>query len=133
MTEKTYPTDGIFVLCEDIREETKGTKTLVGVYPGRRIGVPQGTKEIPLYLALVWMFSDGEGSYSQVMELTGPNGRLESPAVRCESARGMTVGLNLRPSPPMVPGKYTVTCRLDDHEYSSSFEIIAGLDVKAGA
>jgi hypothetical protein len=124
-TAKAFPTSARFLLADDIREEKDSNKiTLIGTYVGDNIGIkdlPGG--HLPM-LALLGLFSGGEGSFNLEVKVFGPNGAELGESVKYQPIT-MHAGLNqavvLKLPGFHVPefGEYRVSFSFDQTE---SFE-----------
>lgn len=131
---KSLPSDKdvYFILCEDVRPESDGKITILGMIPGTKVGflpnsgVAEGEALVGS-LTLLMVFRDGIGQYEALMSLLSPAGvELLSPqsqTVDKPSPEGaMNIVVALRPL-VAAAGTYTFSVSLDGHRYTRTFEV----------
>jgi hypothetical protein len=86
MTKMVLPTRVKFLLCDDVRAESSGKLTLIGLYPDDKIlvqqnpaltnqpGWPAGMVAVLNQLAIVCVAFGGDGTFPASATITGPSG-----------------------------------------------------------
>jgi hypothetical protein len=127
---KDYPTDVNFILCEDIREEAHGKFSLLGVFGGQSVLVPESVlgQALPC-IAVFSSFADGAGTFRAVNELLDPSGKIiasnrdENLEVKKDPDKNMLLLMKWVPFPISSFGTYTVQVFLDNTNYEFEFGI----------
>jgi hypothetical protein len=131
--KKRLPNRVKFLLSDDIREETHGKMTVVGLYADDKIFVaqsalPQGVVTV-MNLALTCMMFGGAGSFPLKAQITGPAGQTIANITGTQDFVPGAIGtLVLRGSPVVLPqfGAYRFELTLQRKVFSYSFEVLAG-------
>jgi hypothetical protein len=118
----------VFLVCENIREEPNKKLSLLGVYTSNQILVPPDTSEVFLpALSFIFIFRGGEGSFIPSVQFTTPSGKTIAEGKVAEKVTlgegGYNMLLNFIPFQTNEFGDFSVTAKLDDHQYHRSFAI----------
>jgi hypothetical protein len=120
-----------FVVCETVREEKGGKLSLLGLYPGNRLNVPQDTIEATLPLALVFFVDGGSGLFKSSASLISPTGKAvvdksDLPDHDKKEDAANVVLMQLIPFKTTDFGTFKVLLQLDDRTYERTFSINKG-------
>jgi hypothetical protein len=139
MSKSILPSRAKFLLCDDVRAETNGKITVVGLYPDDKIlvnlipGLPSlpGTVAVLNQIAIVCMLFDGDGMFPASATITGPSG-LKLPSVMLgnptfKPGTSATIVLNSGGAFPVPSyGHYKCVLTVDKQDFLFQFEIAAG-------
>ena len=117
-----------FVVCEELRQETGGKVSLLGVYGGEEILViaPPGEAPILSGIGFYYCFGGGEGTFAARFELTDPHGTqvISNPVGQLVKRPdgALNVMVQLRPFPTAY-GVYRARLYLDDRAYERTLRV----------
>jgi hypothetical protein len=122
------PTQFVGLLCEDVRQEVGSKFTLVGVYAGEIVNIPAtAPPSVNFVFSFVFIFRDGEGSFTPMFRLSGPQGPigapLASPTITKNPGDPMICAFQYKPTPPLSRGTYKAQVEFSGRAYDFSFTI----------
>ena len=135
--DKIYPTkeNSIFILCEDVRQETNNKSSFLGVYLNNEIillkrtetereGESDEKQSVITSLSFFLCFRDGKGKFNAKFTLKSPTGDViteEKPDKISEKSENGTMNFVFVFKPFIVKelGQYSIIVHLDDHEYKN--------------
>lgn len=132
-TPQVYPTSFDFIMCERVITDVRGKVTFDGVYAGRKLRVPVGASLGLQSLCLVWIFTDGAGSFSEHCEVIGPTGETwasTAPGRLQITASFLLQRMEMNRTPLLTPGLYWARFSLDSRPYERSFEVVEDPSVR---
>jgi hypothetical protein len=120
----------LFLLSEGVRQEMGGKLTILGFYPDAQILIPKEMKQLVIPLALTFIVTDGEGTFTTAVSLTTPSGKVVfSPPEEHFSdtvknpGQPLSILVAAQPFITDETGKFDVTLRLGDASYRRSFRV----------
>jgi len=127
-----------FLLCDDVRAETSGKMTVVGLYPADKIIVhtkgrddrPAGSPVAVLHqLAVVCLLFDGSGTHLPKVSLFGPSGQkiVESTMSEVTLNKDVSATIVLQGPQFVVPefGTFKAKFVIGSKEFDYQFDIAA--------
>jgi hypothetical protein len=133
-----------FILAEDIRNEGSGKFSLLGVFPGERLGVlgtpapgtPPGVAVALPSLAFVFIVTEGKGKTTGTFKVTGSDRNVvgsEMPLqpVELRDNQPSVIGATAKPFLAPSFGTYTVELTLGKAKFRFRFTIEKGKDPKS--
>jgi hypothetical protein len=131
MIKMSKPSDSktLFLVCDSARQEVGGKATLIGFFGSEEVWIAKGTPlPVGFPVSFVFVFRDGEGSFSATVELLSPSkvqigGVQTMPTVIKESRKSATVMINIPMFVFTELGTYTVILSLDGTRYTRTLTI----------
>lgn len=130
MTPVVVPSDAktLFLVADDIRIETGGKLTILGLFAAGQILLHTPILPIALQsLAFCMMFTDGEGKFSSTAKFLDPSGKDIVPPITAvlvkEPTKTATQILKLVPFSIASFGEYKCIVTLDQTAFQRSFFI----------
>ena len=134
MSKKYPPQKALnFVVCEDLRSETGGKYSIMGIYPGGQIVLHTDASKKPgkikgrMRILFVSMIHGGEGKFPCEWEIISPDksvvrsGKFEN--IELGPNRGSILGAGLQNFEIPEYGKYTFVLKLGEKSYERYFTI----------
>jgi hypothetical protein len=131
VVDKTYPSEDeiTFLLCESIRQEANNKLTLIGLFTGGDVLVPVNATLITLpTFGLLFIFKDGEGTFSIHASIFSPTNKLLLARAKLEDSKKdkdgpMVIALMMTPFVTDEIGQFRVEIELDSEKYERTFEV----------
>lgn len=127
---KQFPSDDktIFLLCEDVREETGKKLTVLGLMLGGEIIVPKQDHQNAALSSLAFLFAltDGEGVFKSEFSIIGPDNQplIMGNPLETEKLPDAAASLIFKLLPFKYKlGTYRVILKLDGSAYEREFKI----------
>lgn len=126
--KKVMPTDEqvVFLLCEHIRQEQGNKLTLIGLYSGGNIIFPHADGMNLPSVSMLFIFSDGVGSFKGRFALIDPDGNAMLDHDWGEMSKTLEHKMNMivQVSPFKAKiGEYIARADLDGYIYERRFTI----------
>jgi len=132
---KAFPTDAKtqFLICENVRQEAAGKLSLMGFTASSNLLLNQSSVPTPnaptsITLALLFIFTDGEGTFDGWIEIKNPKGESVGKADMKELVKTAdkphVAYTNIAVLPISMLGNFSVILTLDDtKEYRRDFSV----------
>lgn len=133
---KIIPSSARFYLAEDIRQESDGKQSLLGLYADDRItlglnpGVPEPSLSEPAMFegfAILCVLDQAFGQYTLDVRMTSPSGATivhqRGGGVAAKIVGTLSFGAKFKPFPVSEFGEYTYTVTVDGTEYEYKFKV----------
>jgi hypothetical protein len=129
------PRHDIFLVAENVRQETGGKTTIIGLYSFGEVVLPKGTA-FPTTLPMAWLFAfkDGEGIFDASVEFSDSTGtKVNLPLGKATKVAqaGLNLIINFSAFQITAPGRLSIEIKLNGKVYQDSMLVSVAPDNSA--
>ncbi len=117
----------LFIPCENVRQELGGRLTLIGAAPGGELILPAAASVTNLVsLAFLFVFRDGEGTFSTSFSLFAPSGQALVDKFKLSDTikkpnEPFNLIVHIAPFQTTESGQFRAVAKLDNRDYARTF------------